>query len=980
AKVAPRKRKPLPLLTPEYLQGIPTFTTRFFEELYSRLKVPSLVVFDNYQEVPEESPLHEIMHTALSQIPEGINAIVMSRKDSPSAFIRLKANQQIDFLRWESIRLTEEEAGEIVARRAKEICSPDTIHYLHSISDGWAAGLVLIYESLKRDNTELRFMRKRSFEEVFTYFARELFEKLDHRTQEFLLYTAFLRKMTASMAEEITGNPLAGDILSYMNHNNYFITKHFDNEPVYEYHLLCRDFLMTHARNMLPSETLSSIQCSAAVILERAGQTEAAVSLLKTVSDWEAMAGVIISHAPDMIKQGRYEPLREWLDSLPEEVIHGSPWLLYWKGISVLPFAPASAKSYLEQAFAGFQTGNDLIGAVLSAAGVVFAIYFLFDDFTTIGHWLNILHDLAAKIDSFPNDEIEASVIASMIAASLFENISHPKAETWEQRLLEIPETPATINLKIHAFHLVFWHRLLYRSAHEALPLLSLLERLSRSRHAQPLHLIVLWCAEVQYYLITGLHYELMQAADEGLKLSQNCGIDIHDKWFHVHALVSFLNRMNCKGAEKLIERMSSAEYMSTLARSLYNVTLARLALIRGDLDQALYEGKQGLIITRNPLNVAIAHLMLSQVSHRMGNREEALQHLSQGRSYLAIQGCRSQLAIALLIEAQFDFDEGNEEQGLQLLREALTLAREGGYVFGFFDIPSETLRMCEKALEAGIEVEHVRTIIHRRGLIPEKPPVHIEEWPWALRIYTLGSFSLFRDDKPVEFSHKAQQKPLALLKALIALGGRNIGEERIAYLLWPDADGDMAHHTFEMALHRLRKLLAYPDAVSFRNGKVTLDERYCWVDAQAFERLLVHADEYKRQGKAGHASEYTEKAVKLYRGAFMAGEREEAWMAPLSERLKNKYFQSVWWLGHNLETAGHWDRAAEYYEGCLEVDACMEEVYRRLMVCYKRLGRRGEALSVYQRCRKTLSAVLGVNPSPETEAIRNSIISGKPS
>jgi LuxR family maltose regulon positive regulatory protein len=36
-KTAPHKRKPLPLLTPEYLLGIPTFTLRFFEELYSRL-------------------------------------------------------------------------------------------------------------------------------------------------------------------------------------------------------------------------------------------------------------------------------------------------------------------------------------------------------------------------------------------------------------------------------------------------------------------------------------------------------------------------------------------------------------------------------------------------------------------------------------------------------------------------------------------------------------------------------------------------------------------------------------------------------------------------------------------------------------------------------------------------------------------------------------------------------------------------------
>jgi len=75
-KTTPRKRKPLPLLTPEYLQGIPTFTLRYFEELFARLKIPSAIVFDNYQEVAEDAPFHEIILNGLSRIPERINAIM----------------------------------------------------------------------------------------------------------------------------------------------------------------------------------------------------------------------------------------------------------------------------------------------------------------------------------------------------------------------------------------------------------------------------------------------------------------------------------------------------------------------------------------------------------------------------------------------------------------------------------------------------------------------------------------------------------------------------------------------------------------------------------------------------------------------------------------------------------------------------------------------------------------------------------------
>ncbi|MEN6623725.1 MAG: hypothetical protein ABFD50_19525 [Smithella sp.] len=130
-KAAPRKRKPMPILTAEYLYGIPTFALRYFEELYRRLKIPSLLVLDNYQEVPEDSPLHEIMHIALSHLPEGINAIVISRREPPSAFIRLQANQQMDFLRWEDVRLTKEEARGIIALRNENLAFSEMMHHLY---------------------------------------------------------------------------------------------------------------------------------------------------------------------------------------------------------------------------------------------------------------------------------------------------------------------------------------------------------------------------------------------------------------------------------------------------------------------------------------------------------------------------------------------------------------------------------------------------------------------------------------------------------------------------------------------------------------------------------------------------------------------------------------------------------------------------------------------------------------------------------
>ena len=123
---------------------------------------------------------------------------------------------------------------------------------------------------------------------------------------------------------------------------------------------------------------------------------------------------------------------------------------------------------------------------------------------------------------------------------------------------------------------------------------------------------------------------------------------------------------------------------------------------------------------------------------------------------------------------------------------------------------PSDMLRLCVKSLEAEIEIEVVQQLIKQLNLHPDKSAISLENWPWPVRIYTLGHFSVEIDNQPLEFIGKVQKKPLELLKALLALGGRNIRHETLAEMLWPDSDGDDAHHALLTTLHRLRKLIGH--------------------------------------------------------------------------------------------------------------------------------------------------------------------------
>jgi pentatricopeptide repeat protein len=61
-------------------------------------------------------------------------------------------------------------------------------------------------------------------------------------------------------------------------------------------------------------------------------------------------------------------------------------------------------------------------------------------------------------------------------------------------------------------------------------------------------------------------------------------------------------------------------------------------------------------------------------------------------------------------------------------------------------------------------------------------------------------------------------------------------------------------------------------------------------------------------------------------------------------------------------------------YQKAIDADDLTEEFYQRLMRGYCQLGRRADALSVYQRCQRVLDAALGTGPSAETIAIRASL------
>jgi LuxR family maltose regulon positive regulatory protein len=994
----PAKKRPLPALTPEYLSGIPVFTRRFFEDLFDRLLSvrPTrssaggpVLVLDNFQDAPSNSPFHEMIAHGLDAVPDGATVVVVSRSEPPPPLSRLRANDRIALIGWQEIKLTRDETREMVEAQGIRDLQVNALAEIHQQTDGWAAGLILMREMLRTGGTDLTAQEGLGREGIFEYYSRELLGKTDEQTRDFLLRTSLLPRITVPMARKLTNIENADRILEDLNRNQFFTQKHVHDGVVYQYHPLFREFLQFQARRRFAPEEFAGLRQQAAAVLEDAGMIEDAAGLAMGSKDWKELARLALGHAEALLAQGRNATLDGWIRTVPEPVLAGLPWLLYWHGMACMPIDPRSGRTSFERAYAVFRERADAAGLYLSWAGIVDTYVYQWGEMNGLDRWIGEFTELQSIYPEIPTPEIKAQVTAAVFYALMQRRPEHPELPLWEGRLRDVLLRTEDLRFRaVMGSHLVLYHTW-WSGEQETADMLVKALRPARNLGNVPPMVQIAWRGiEGANLWMLGRTDECLQVAEEGMAIADATDVHLWDFLLLGHGVFSALGRDEPAKARPILERM--AEHTGTgrhLVVARYHYLLAWEALALDRPANALDLARTGLQITIDSEMPSLAALLRTAVVDALidlGEYAEARLQIEATKTTTIPARMGGLHALVLLLEARLRYLQGDQEAGDAALWESLLTNKKLG-IRNYCGWRSRmVLPLYARALEAGIEVEFVQELIAVRRLAPEGPMLEIENWPWPVKVRTLGRFSLLRDGKPVAFSRKVQKKTLELLKAAIALGSEEVREEQIIDLLWPDAEGDAGHSAFKTALARLRQLIG-AEAVIYQDGRITLDPRMVWSDAAAFLRMSERVErewkELKDSGeRARSAKERTSRAVRdieraigLYCGPFVPDDAI-AWTVSLRERLRTRLLKLVTALADHYEQKGRWRTAAEVYLKGIEADKLREEFYQRLMLCHQRMGQQAEAIAVYNRCRAELSYGLGVAPSSMTESIVASI------
>jgi tetratricopeptide (TPR) repeat protein len=462
------------------------------------------------------------------------------------------------------------------------------------------------------------------------------------------------------------------------------------------------------------------------------------------------------------------------------------------------------------------------------------------------------------------------------------------------------------------------------------------------------------WLVFFSYYAaLVGEYQQGRRALDELRSIVQDFGMT----WFRFFDLF-FRALLELMGpapvdATALVQQLD-ARLDATRQGEVAQYQLARVLLYQalGEPSLAVYHGELCLEATRrtgSPFFTIVFTTVVAGACVDAGQHQRALELLSGARSVAAGTVHAHHEPLMLMVEAYARFASHEKPRALELLSAALTRSRADESAASFRWLVTGFRRMLAVALTEGIEPDFARALIAEFAITAESPD--IDQWPWPIRIRTLGGFSLAVDGAPLRSQRKAPKKPLELLKAVIAQGGQ---------------------------LRRLRKLLGRDEALLLEDGRLSLNSGCCWLDIWAFERALARAEGTGAgipPATDAELAAVTERLMTLYAGHFLAGEDEKPWLLGRRERLASQMFRGLMALGGSWETRGQPARAELTYRRGVELDAASEALYRLLIAVQLKQGHFAEALQSYGQCRQVLAATLGVEPSSETQALYRGIL-----
>jgi DNA-binding SARP family transcriptional activator len=343
------------------------------------------------------------------------------------------------------------------------------------------------------------------------------------------------------------------------------------------------------------------------------------------------------------------------------------------------------------------------------------------------------------------------------------------------------------------------------------------------------------------------------------------------------------------------------------------------------------------------------------------GQVETGLQIISSGQEFLERHQAKLELGRARFLLAEAYMLAEDKHQAVTVLRQAMDVAKEiGTYQFAIAEG-----QHAPALLDLGVD----ENVVACQDIVDQLKEFHFAaedeegEIPY-LKIRAFGEGQVIRDG--VTLSSADWQAAMAKELFFYILLHGPLERDAIGVVFWPELPAKKMRNSFHTTLHRMRRAVGSPVVVS-EGGYYRFGDVAYWFDVEEFEALITRARLLPPHD--WQTEDLWQRALALYRGDFLP-EVERMWCVSRREALREMYIEALIGMGRCHETRREFKSAVEWYRRALTVDELREDIHRRIMHCYAKVGQRSKSLAQYRRCEQILRDELGLEPSPETRQL----------
>lgn len=244
--------------------------------------------------------------------------------------------------------------------------------------------------------------------------------------------------------------------------------------------------------------------------------------------------------------------------------------------------------------------------------------------------------------------------------------------------------------------------------------------------------------------------------------------------------------------------------------------------------------------------------------------------------------------------------------------------------------------------------------------------------------INTFGEFSVSDGNSVLTEQTKRSRKMWTLLQYFIAHHDREISQNELIELLWPEGDSDNPTGALKTQLHRLRNVLETLDAggeiIVSALGTYAFNNKIDYtIDFDVFEELI------QKSGNDIPDSEKLEllmEAIRLYKGDFLHKSALDSWVVPINAYYHARYIKAVHEANELLLAAGRKQEIIDICRRAIIIDPLDERVHLRLIKMLAETGDLKAAADQY-RFITQLYYNQGITPSEELVSLYSQTLEG---